>query len=147
MEVVPAPPKALATVAPFADERVAAAEIAPTCEDCSRVATSSKTEQPASPALAIAGYDACLVNPARFDRTTWILTKDWSREEAEYVADHEGGWDLCQLNTQGSGACGWFQLLPCPIDGLTPEGQIRGAYAKWLSCGGSFDCAWYRWWP
>jgi len=91
-------------------------------------------------------YLACLESPDRFNRTDWILSKDWSRTEAEYVADHEGGWDLCQFNTQGSGACGWFQILPCPQYGLTPQGQIEAAYNKWLDGGGSFERHWFRFW-
>lgn len=89
-------------------------------------------------------WKACTQAPWRFDRTTWILTVEWPREEAEYVADHEGGWDACQFNTQGSGACGWFQELPC--QGLEPEVQIAVARSKWSNCGYSFECAWYRWW-
>lgn len=91
-------------------------------------------------------YTACLEHPDRFNRTDWILSKDWPRADAEYVADHEGGWDLCQFNTQGSGACGWFQILPCPSDGLTPQGQISAAYNKWLDGGGSFERHWFRFW-
>ena len=91
-------------------------------------------------------YLYCLESPERFNRTDWILSKDWPRADAEYVADHEGGWDLCQFNTQGSGACGWFQILPCPQLGLTPEGQIAAAYNKWLDGGGSFERHWFRFW-
>jgi len=91
-------------------------------------------------------YLVCLELPDRFNRTDWILSKDWPRTDAEYVADHEGGWDLCQFNTQGTGACGWFQILPCPQLGLTPEGQIAAAYAKWLDGGGSFERHWFRFW-
>lgn len=93
-----------------------------------------------------AQYLICLEHPERFNRTDWIVSKDWPRPDAEYVADHEGGWDLCQFNTQGSGACGWFQILPCPQDGLTPEGQITAAYNKWLDGGGSFERHWFRFW-
>ena len=93
-----------------------------------------------------AQYLTCLEHSDRFNRTDWILSKDWPRADAEYVADHEGGWDLCQFNTQGSGACGWFQILPCPPLGLTPEGQIAAAYAKWLDGGGSFERHWFRFW-
>jgi len=90
-------------------------------------------------------YTACLSAPWRYDRTTWILTANWPRAEAEYVADHEGGWDACQFNTtQGSGACGWFQELPC--EGLEPAIQIAVALRKYHACGDSFECDWYRWW-
>lgn len=95
----------------------------------------------------IEDYKVCLVHPERYNRTTWILSVDWPRVDAEYIADHEGGWDLCQFNTQGSGACGWFQLLTCPPDGLTPEGNIRGAYAKYLDGGRDFWRHWLQWWP
>lgn len=89
-------------------------------------------------------YLACISAPWRYDRTTWIVTASWPRVEAEYVADHEGGWDACQFNRSGSGACGWFQELPC--QGLDPQTQIAVAVSKWTSCGYSFECAWYRWW-
>jgi len=97
-------------------------------------------------------YLQCLDDPQRFNRTDWIATKDWPVDEATYIADHEGGWDLCQFNTGGSGACGWFQLLRCPPDGLKPEIQIAGAYAKYLDGArnypdrSAFWQHWYQWW-
>lgn len=91
-------------------------------------------------------YRECLSNPERFNLDYWIRSVNWNIDEAHYVARHEGGNDLCQFNTTGSGACGWFQLLTCPPAGLTPESQISNAYAKWIDGGGSFERHWYQWW-
>lgn len=96
-------------------------------------------------------WKACLDAPWRFDRTTWLATGPWDPAEAAAVADREGGWDACQFNTTGSrledgvwkrgdGGCGWLQDTPC--EGLSPEAQIAASVRKWLSCGGSFRCAW-----
>lgn len=60
------------------------------------------------------------------------------------IVSKEGGNDLCQFNTQGSGACGPFQTLYCA--GLTPEEHYAAAYAKWLDGGGSFDRHWRNFW-
>lgn len=93
-----------------------------------------------------AAYLACLENPERFAAAEWSATVDWPLAEAAYVRAHEGGDDLCQFNTAGSGACGPYQLLPCADAYLTWPGQIAAAYAKFLDGGRGFERHWYRWW-
>lgn len=89
-------------------------------------------------------WTACLARPDRYALEAWIGTVGWPVGEARAVTGREGGSDLCQFNTQGSGACGPFQDLPCP--GLDWGVQIATSFGKWEACGGSFECGWYRWW-
>lgn len=91
-------------------------------------------------------YLQCLANPERYAAATWSATVDWPLADAAYIRSHEGGDDLCQFNTQGSGACGPYQLLPCADAYLTWPGQIAGAYAKFLDGGRSFYRHWLQWW-
>lgn len=99
-------------------------------------------------------YLECVASPYRYTVTemVWAMSREggredgWAYKDAMYVVEHEGGNDYCQFNTQGSGACGPFQLLTCPPDGLTPEGQSRGAFAKWLDGGRSFARHWFAFW-
>jgi len=77
---------------------------------------------------------------------------DWNIDEIRTrILPNEGGGDSCQFNTGGSGACGPFQILPCPPNGLKPEVNVAAAHAKWADtmCGDgghSFYCHWYRFW-
>lgn len=97
---------------------------------------------------------ACLVRPDRhtLSETAWAGSREagvvdgWDYADAMSIAAAEGGNDVCQFNTQGSGACGYWQLLYCPPDGLTPEGQLRGALAKYRDGGNSFDRHWRNHW-
>lgn len=99
-------------------------------------------------------YLACLARPDRHSVSEMVWSRSleagyeggWTYADAMYVVAHEGGDDLCQFNTQGSGACGPFQLLTCPADGLTPEGQLNGAFAKWVDGGRDFWRHWFQWW-
>lgn len=99
-------------------------------------------------------YLVCIGRPDRHSFEDWVWrasiqggdSDGWDYNEAMAVIAHEGGDDLCQFNTAGSGACGPFQLLTCPSDGLTPEGQIAGAVAKWKDGGKSFNRHWRAYW-
>lgn len=98
------------------------------------------------PARFHAAYLQCLANPERFDAAMWSSIVDWPQTEAAYVRSREGGDDLCQFNTAGSGACGPYQLLPCADAYLTWPGQIAAAHAKYVDGGRSFARHWYQWW-
>lgn len=106
------------------------------------------------PAQWVDGYIACTARPDRYDFASYVWrasvqggnASGWDYNSAMYIVSHEGGNDLCQFNTGGSGACGPFQLLSCPPDGLTPEGQISGAMAKWRDGGNDFYRHWLQWW-
>lgn len=90
------------------------------------------------PPSFIESWRECLSSPDRYrlQDLVWLgslqggYPDGWDYDEAMTLFGHEGGNDLCQFNTKGSGACGFVQLLPCPPDGLTFEGQFRGAMAK-----------------
>ena len=72
----------------------------------------------------------------------------WPCEEALYVSWHESKWNPEAVNTT-SGACNLFQTLECVGPGWAGlQAHMAEAYRKWLACsGGSFQCAWYNWWP
>lgn len=72
-----------------------------------------------------------------------VCSMPWSCEEALYIIQRESGGNQWAVNSS-SGACGLFQLLPCP--GTDIAIQIAGAYAKWLDGGGSFHRHWYAFW-
>lgn len=74
-----------------------------------------------------------------------ICALPWPCQEALDVARHESGMRWV-WNTQGSGACGPFQTLPC-VGWMDLGAHLAEAYRKWKACnGGSFYCAWYQWW-
>lgn len=71
-----------------------------------------------------------------------VCSYPWSCSEALYIIERESGGNPEAWNP--SGACGLFQLLPCP--GYDLYTQLEGAYAKWLDGGGSFQRHWYNHW-
>jgi len=51
------------------------------------------------------------------------------------IAFRESRWDAHAVN-RSSGACGLWQLYPCPGEGaLDPAANAAGAYAKWKEAG------------
>lgn len=102
-------------------------------------------------------YLVCLTSPGRYGVSEWVwkyssqagMSPGWDYNQAMYVVGKEGGDDICQFNTQGSGACGPFQTLYCA--GLTPEEHYSAAYAKWLdgyrrNPGDPFRAHWFAFW-
>lgn len=102
-------------------------------------------------------YLACLSSPGRYGVSEWVwkyssqggMVPGWDYNQAMYVVSKEGGDDICQFNSQGSGACGPFQTLYCA--GLTPEEHYSAAYAKWLdgyrrNPGDPFRAHWFAFW-
>ena len=75
-----------------------------------------------------------------------VCSYGWSCSEALYVISHESGGNPNATNPS-SGACGLWQLYPCPAGGYDVATATAIAWGKYTACGGgSFECAWYRWW-
>jgi hypothetical protein len=72
-----------------------------------------------------------------------VCSLAWSCSEALYVIAHESGGNMWATNPS-SGACGLFQLLPCP--GYDLQTQLAGAWAKYVDGGYSFWRHWFQWW-
>lgn len=154
----PTPEPTPIVLAPVETPEVVAAAAEPVRPIATPVPVQPKPQQAGVPWYIppswIARWQECLTTDYRHDVSTYVWrvsiqggnSEGWDYEDAMYIVQHEGGDDFCQFNTQGSGACGPFQLLTCPQDGLTPEGQIRGAYAKWRDGGGSFQRHWFAFW-
>lgn len=96
-------------------------------------------------------YRACLDDPQRYDFWSFLWERSrqagypngWDYGEATRLIGSEGGNDLCQFNTSGSGACGPPQLLTCP--GLDLETQKAGMWAKYVDGGYDFWRHWWQW--
>lgn len=106
------------------------------------------------PAAWAERYMACMADPP-YDVSAMVwagsreagVERGWRYADAMFVVSKEGGGNPCQFNTQGSGACGPFQLLVCPADGLTFDGQLYGALAKFRDGGlDSFATHWFAFW-
>lgn len=104
-------------------------------------------------------WQTCLTDPRRHDLSRFIwegsieggYPNGWSYAEAIHVFGNEGGNDLCQFNTQGSGACGYGQQLPCFPGALTYEGQFSIIMSKFQdgyrqNPNNPFWAHWYQWW-
>lgn len=81
----------------------------------------------------------------------YICTFPWPCEEALMVAGTESRFRADVFNWEGSGACGLFQVLPCPCVEVTCN--VGHALAKWEDQDGiqdngigGFERHWYRFW-
>lgn len=99
------------------------------------------TTTPAGPVVVAAHWNP---DVERWRPLVASIFPGWAVSEALEVIHAESRGDPDVYNFQGSGACGLFQLLPCET--TDPEGNVRGAYRKWLDGGQSFWKHWYRWW-
>lgn len=80
--------------------------------------------------------------------TDWrgiVCSYGWSCSEALYIIERESGGDPWATNSS-SGACGLFQLYPCPPGGYDIATNVALAWGKYVGGGYSFEPAWYRWW-
>jgi hypothetical protein len=71
-----------------------------------------------------------------------VCSLAWSCQEALSVIYAESGGDPWATNPS-SGACGLFQLLPCP--GYDIATQLAHAWAKYVDGGHSFWKHWWQW--
>lgn len=74
-----------------------------------------------------------------------VCSYGWSCSEALNVIAHESGGNPNATNPS-SGACGLFQLYPCPSGGYDVATNVALAWAKYVAGGYSFYAHWYAWW-
>lgn len=83
--------------------------------------------------------------PSGSDWQSIVCSYGWSCSEALNVIAHESGGNPQAVNPS-SGACGLWQLYPCPPGGFDVATATALAWAKYVDGGYSFYAHWYRWW-